>query len=240
MVENMIWESGPWKVELQVVLKSFDKRRTLGRWDRLRNRLRPYWWQDAVREMELERGIFVSDFIMRKLADSNKLSFQTEHQTVPCYVHPCLSKDNLPTSWDVDRIDIFYDLNSDNPATIKARALVNMIIHSHCFALSYSESDAVDGFYVNSGNTLKKLHRITWEDYSAAAKEVVEDDVAFSIKDRSGSEERAFRSRVQPGEIDWEELKSLSPHYFATQGVGLETGLKEFATWMDERKKARG
>jgi hypothetical protein len=71
----MIWESGPWKNELLA------NARLLEQYAKSKRR-------SERRSFGVERTIFLSTYVMRKLWESGKLSSSWEKRKVPCIFHP--------------------------------------------------------------------------------------------------------------------------------------------------------
>ncbi len=184
----MIWESGPWKVELV---------RMVERSERLYERL---WhvptneWTSACRDMQIERAVFMSAFIVRKLMDSGKLSFQVETCTIEATTHQPRDE-RIPDSITWEKIDRYYDLDSKQTTEVRFRDLLNWIIHTYVF-VEHVESDHAGGvrtigFYCNSDRTRgRELLYVFWNAYKRALWRVANDDVVeiCQIRDALGNE----------------------------------------------------
>lgn len=193
----MISDSGPWKQELQ---------RTIDRCEReyqqlSRQRHLPEWEQRVLNQ-RAEKAVFLSAFIVRKLADSLRLSVEVEDSNIKVTRYPSRNPEEGPHSTNWDRIHQFYDLDSPRPDRVPVRHLINWIIHSFAF-LHEVRSDLAGGavleaFYVNSDRTRKKdLLRVGWADYRVLIDEIVSDHVVAIKTYRSpNGDEVQLRSRA--------------------------------------------
>jgi hypothetical protein len=172
--------------------------------------------------MRREEGFFVTAFIIRKLADSGRLSFQAERVRIPCITHSLLDRARLPDWLNWERIDEFYDFDQQEAITIPLRRLANTIIHSYVllFATDAEESVAetgagsVTGFYVNSDHSRERLYFVNWSDYEEAVSFIASDRIVASTGFRDGKgREVYFNSRMHIRDIDWQEIERLEPGY---------------------------
>ena len=141
----MIWESGPWKMQLV---------RDAGRIRRLaKTRLNP----DAENEREyvkIERLIFLTAYSMRKLWEANKLSTSWNDQKLQCSKYPI--KGNIPDSLNWHHIGRHYDLNAGRRDFIRPEEFCDRIIHSFIFQLVETEQGVPDSIYFASDRMRKQ------------------------------------------------------------------------------------
>ncbi len=93
--------------------------------------------------MQIERAVFMSAFIVRKLMDSGKLSFQVETCTIEATTHQPRDE-RIPDSITWEKIDRYYDLDSKQTTEVRFRDLLNWIIHTYVF-VEHVESDHAGG-----------------------------------------------------------------------------------------------
>lgn len=211
----MIWESEPWKQELRRTLARVDQRRRLEAVRPLRR------FQSESRSLLIyEQSLFMSAFIIRKLSDSQRLSFQAERQMVSCSAYPARDRSRLPDSMNWERVDRFYDLDRPSLGRVPLRRLVNLLIHSYVFGITRnvgldeysSRPSPMTDFLVNSDQSRKELFRIGWHDYRIAAHRIVEDDVIALTTHRDGhGGETALRSAIKLEEVDWATIEEQEP-----------------------------
>jgi hypothetical protein len=141
------------------------------------------------RYLILEKMVFISAFIMRKLLDSNKLSSIFETVTVTCTEHIFKSEkvDNKREYQDFVS-DELYDFDNPTEEQVKLRKILGIIIHSNIFSIAAGEDEAIEGFFVNSEVSRQEglwligfppfisLMRRVGEDYPAVSRAVYDID----------------------------------------------------------------
>jgi hypothetical protein len=133
----MMWQSGPWKLELYRLVLGCERK--YNKLSRLRN---GGWWEDAVQGMQMEKAVFLSAFIVRKLIDSNRLSMQVEEPQTQVQIHALLDPDVAPDSMNWEKIERFYDLDDAHVRSVPLRDLVNWLIHSFTFLIDVRSDQA--------------------------------------------------------------------------------------------------
>jgi hypothetical protein len=149
------------------------------------------WWEDAVQNMQMEKAVFLSAFIIRKLIDSDRLSKQVEKSGTPVEIHLLRDPDAAPDSMNWEKIDDFYDLDHAEMRSVPLRELVNWLIHSFTLRIDARSDHAggliPTGFWCNSDRTRRReLVRIDWTDYKELLRRVIHDDVVEWSFERDG------------------------------------------------------
>lgn len=115
----------------------------------------------------LEKAVFYSAFIIRKLIDcKSKLSDKADKYTLKVLK---LKPTNEIHSFTGKRILESYDWEHTNQETAPGKDICNWLIHSYVFFFNYHDDDTVEGFYVASDyDRNKALYYIDicdWLDY---------------------------------------------------------------------------
>lgn len=196
----MMWHSGPWKLEL---IRMVDRcERQFVQMGRLRGQT---WWEDAVRMQQVEKMVFLSAFIVRKLADSRVLSVQVEDAQILVESFSLRSPNWVPDSMNWERLDQHYDLAAGRSERVPMRHLVNWIIHSFVFIpevrSDHAGSELITGFYCNSDRLRNdRVVRVSWESFRGLLDGVARDDVIDVVTVRDGrGREAQLRSSLPIG-----------------------------------------
>jgi hypothetical protein len=164
----MIWESGPWKDELLANV-------------RLLKKLEPSR-RTARREFAIERAVFFSAYIMRKLWEAGKLSSTWKTKRSKCIYHRPKGRFVDRLNWH--RIDELFDLNRPEDASLTAIELCNRLIHSFVFLMVDGPRKTIAGFFFTSDQTRRRglwfiefaeilaLMRETGRDYPSSGRMV--------------------------------------------------------------------
>ena len=115
----MIWESHPWRDELERIADRFDS-----------------WREDCNDEdeqtsFEQERDVFLSAFILRKLIDAKKLPNSLVAATIDVDAYPLIER--VPDHMNWHRLEEFYDSERRGTRTLTVEQLCNQFIHSFIF-----------------------------------------------------------------------------------------------------------
>lgn len=209
----MIYDSVPWKIELSRMLKRCEKEFiNLGRLDHLDFKT------DAYRFFQIEKSVFLGSFIIRKLMESEKLSYQVETSNAEITTYPIRDPRLMPDWSNFENVAEFYDVDAGRKQTIELRHLVNWIIHSHVFVpeidSDHAGSTTIDGFYVNSDKKRgKEIAKISWAEFRRIINAVSHDDVVsqFWFRDGLGQGIRLRSSKeISREEVDAFKLKHKS------------------------------
>ena len=181
-----MWQSGPWKMEL---------RRLVDRCERQYQQMSRVplhgWWEDAVQLMQLEKAVFFSAFIVRKLAESGRLSMQAEALAVPVKTFSARDPAMAPDPGNWDQLERFYNLDAGREQSVPMRLLINWVIHSFAFLVEV-RSDLAGGsvpagFWCNSDRSrAREVVRVGWKEYRRMLDRVIADDVVSMETLRDG------------------------------------------------------
>jgi hypothetical protein len=136
----MIWESKPWKDELLAnarLLKSLQSKRRSGR-----------------RSLAIERTVFLSAYIMRKLYEAGKLSTSWKASRIPCVLHPL--KGSVPDLLNWHRIDEHFDFDVSKSDSLTAIEFCQRLIHSYVFLEVEGPKKTIAGFFFASDHTKRR------------------------------------------------------------------------------------
>ena len=156
----MIWESGPWKDDLlanaRLLKKAGARRRT------------------ARRSFDIERAIFLSAYIMRKLWEARKLSTAWEMRKIPCILHP--PKSRVPDCLNWHRIDELYKLEIEKMEALTALDFCHRTIHSYIFIIVEGPRKSISGiFFTSDHSKLRGLWFVSLADVLLLLKETGRD-----------------------------------------------------------------
>lgn len=154
----MVYESYPWKQDLlrrkQLILKyntaeSFSK-----------NENKAY--------TIIEKGVFYSAFIIRKLIDCfGKVSDDADRYTLKAKEIKTLKHMDLLHRWPEEDS---HDWENEKSIILPGKNVCNMLIHSYIFFFSYNEDGTVTDFFVSSdydkNKALYKISLIDWLMYT--------------------------------------------------------------------------
>ena len=130
----------------------------------------------------LEKFVFVSAFIARKLMESKKLSDELEGKALHLQGYPRINHNKQIDFLNWHQIDRFYDFAKSKTATLLPRDLFNTIIHSFVFTLVTSDmGHGYEGFLFNSDRTKDAIiYKVSFRDYFELMQSVREDDIVSS------------------------------------------------------------
>jgi hypothetical protein len=165
----MIFESRPWKKEIERHLTSLRK------WSS-----KP---TSARAEFHIQRAVFLSAFILRKLMENRKVTDALRDQSVGCEAFPSLRpvSDRLSTFSGLGDVGEDYDMEHPIKLTLSCFDLMSEIMHSYVFKIVMDDQDdRMVAFLINSYN--KRDNRLLGIDLQR-----FERILADAIKDRVGS-----------------------------------------------------
>jgi hypothetical protein len=186
----MIWESGPWKRELERLAASLTRRKQQKRW---------YESSDA----KLEREVFYAAYAVRKLLDACKISDEVEALRIEATAYMPTGRVIDIMNWD--RIQKLYDLSKGTSRTISLRGFCDQIIHSFifmpCFVDEYSANLA--GVYIASDHQMEKsLLYFDIDEIIKTLQAVVVDGIAVAEWKRDGPNKPLRVVKKSTGEGD--------------------------------------
>jgi len=162
----MIFESYPWKSELRRHLGHFE---TWG--DRSHTERGGFY---------IERGVFLSAFIVRKLMENRKVTDAIRSRSVRCVAYPAFRplSDRVSRFFGVFDPNREYDISKGRKVQISTYDLMSEIMHSYVFIPIVDDNGRWTAFLVNSYNKRDdRLLEISRADFERVLKEVVDDNV---------------------------------------------------------------
>lgn len=132
MLNEMIWESRPWKKSLLRQATKFKA------WNR-------FFGGDEEDLFKLEKEAFFAVFTIRKLFDAKKCSTLIMESPIECISYPAKGEPVTLLNWH--KINKLYHLNNGKRKNILIRDFCNLLIHSYVF------------FY-ESGDDMNNLHSL--------------------------------------------------------------------------------
>ena len=182
----VMWQSGPWKLELRRLVDRCELQYVQMSRIPLRG-----WWEDAEQLMQLEKAVFLSAFIVRKLVESGRLSMQVEALAVSVTKYPARGPAMTPDPGNWEQLERFYDLHAGREESVPMRHLLNWVIHSFVFLVE-ERSDLAGGrvpagFWCNSDRSkARDVVRVGWRQYRGMLDRVIADDVVSIVTLRDG------------------------------------------------------
>lgn len=187
----MIHESWPWRVHL---IKDAD---IIERWCQ----------KSAITEQRsfiIERKVFLAAYSVRKLFQARKLSSAFTGKTIKCKTFPAFDK-HAVTAWNAYKIEKLYDLSRPENQEIKARELLDIIIHSLVFTEMLGRNHTVAGFLVTSDRRKSVLWQINTRQFVALMRSVARDNPASAFRTRVGNTEEW---------VEWRGYRRTPPKSF--------------------------
>lgn len=173
--------------------------------------LKPGRWNERSRAV-IEENIFVSAYIIRKLLEAKKLSFELNKLKIKAEKFSNLKRvDHM--NWH--KIEELFDLTTPKKNQLRLNYLCNIIIHSFIFMLCYNDNNSVHGFFITSDYTRNdELYLIELKDYIAFLKVIAKDG--------------KWKSRmIRNAEGDWIEVDPDNEKLTAAQEKGLREYFKK-------------
>ena len=162
----MIYESYPWKQDLFKQKQLIIKYNTAERLSK----------NDVATYTAIEKGIFYSAFIIRKLIDcASKMSNEAVNYALKVGEIKPIRNIDLMHRWPEKNS---HDWENERIITTKGKNVCNWLIHSYMFFLIYGEDECVEGFCVSSDyDRNKSLYRITLEEWFRYMDFIAMDDI---------------------------------------------------------------
>lgn len=131
----MIHESSYWKDDLLKIAKNLKKRRQQKRF--------------SERSLaNIEKEMFFSFFVIRKLIESKKIADSTTDSKIIVYTYR--SKGKGVTYYNRHKIEELYNLDDAVRETYKVKNVCNLFMHSYVFILWFEESGGLGGVILSS------------------------------------------------------------------------------------------
>jgi hypothetical protein len=147
--------------------------------------------------VRLERFVFWSAFVIRKLAEARKLSDEFEAERFRVTVFSRIDPDDLQDFMNADKIDRFYDLGQPKSRTVAPLWITSQFIHSFVY-MPEAEDGPPLGLYFNSDRSRRhSLFHIEWAEFEKLIRAVVDDGVVSMYFNRLTGE--VWKSRSGPG-----------------------------------------
>jgi hypothetical protein len=162
----MIFESYPWKMELKNHLKRFKT------WEKKLHTERGGFY--------IERGIFLSAFIIRKLMENRKVTDVVRNKIIKVEAFRAKRpmSDRVTRFFGVSDPNDEYDFKKPEKIFHSAYELMNQIIHSYAFMFVGSRKNVCRAFLVNSYRARDRyLLQINRKDFEKILTEVIHDEV---------------------------------------------------------------
>lgn len=157
----MIFDSLPWKKELHKLSERLHK-------------VSLHSKMSETKAVSCEKTIFISAYIIRKLSEASKLSYELKSISFPIKKYSNVKHVDL-LNWH--NISQTFDLSHSTQSTLNIKSLCNYLIHSFVFVLSYDENDFLYGFYFTSDRGKnKELYFMQIKDFIKMVQIVVNDE----------------------------------------------------------------
>jgi hypothetical protein len=160
----MIFASFPWKMETKRHLLLFRKWSKKPQSDRAR--------------FYIERAVFLSAFILRKMMENRKVTDTVRDRSIRCKAFrpfsPLSNRISRFSGSDTDD----YDMTKPETVTISAFDLMSEIMHSYVFIPVTDDRHRVTGFLVNSYHKRDdRLLLIGKQNFEGILEDAIQDDV---------------------------------------------------------------
>lgn len=157
------------------------------------------------RFFELEKFLFVTSFLIRKLVESNKMSDELEASRFELEYVKAVDIHRARDYISRHHIEQNYDLRNRSLAHLKLGDISNIFIHSHVFELLYSplrttnQTEKIE-IMVTSDYKLNRLFFLKLSAYLEICDSVFEDQIVYQIvkSGPDGHRSIAVKSREHP------------------------------------------
>lgn len=110
------------------------------------------------KQVNFEKDVIVSLFMVRKLGDSLKLSSKTLKSSFTVFSSPCIKEVHKMNFWDIGGL---YDLQNETKCSKNMQFISNQLIHGDAIFAYRDESKNWDGIYTCSDfEKNKRIYRI--------------------------------------------------------------------------------
>ena len=145
----MRWDSEIWKKELFLELDRFLKAKDT---KKIKS-------DDGYLETKFKRFVFISSYIIRKLCESEKLSYEAESKNYSLLFCESIIDVNIITNFNYHHFDKHYNLDNFKKAALPLKKLCNTLIHSFVlFPCIDEEKNELEGIIFNSDKTKNHLY----------------------------------------------------------------------------------
>jgi hypothetical protein len=155
--------------------------------------------------VSLEKFVFVTAFMMRKLAEAHEVTqdVTTSHwpvielpQTSPPPDRSWFRVSSDGKTWR-QPLEQHYDFGAPKKSQLAFEHICDRLIHHFAFELRHDPSDDSIDILFNSDRTIKCLFILSLHDYTGLVDEVAADEVRYVDMDRAAR--RAIKRRYRPG-----------------------------------------
>ena len=186
----MIFASFPWKKEMERLLKSLKK------WSSKPTSERA--------EFYIQRAVFLSAFILRKLMENRKVTDAVRDQSIRCKAYSAFRSvsDRVSTFSGLADVSDDYDLANPEDITLSCFDLMSEIMHSYVFRIVIDEeTNSMVSFLVNSYNRRdSRLLEIDLQRFESVLTDAILDSVesmSISVHPTSGKIVAEVRGRAE-------------------------------------------
>jgi hypothetical protein len=163
----MIFESFPWKKEIERLLKSLRK------WSSKPTSERA--------EFYIQRAVFLSAFILRKLMENRKVTDAVRDQSIRCNAYPAFRSvsDRVSTFTGLADVTDDYDFTKPEDVTLSCFDLMSEVMHSYVFRIVIDDqTNSMISFLVNSYNRRdNRLLEIDLQRFESVLTDAIRDSV---------------------------------------------------------------
>jgi hypothetical protein len=158
---------------------------------------------DSFRGVVIERFMFVSAYIIRKLAENDELTVDLIDRDWPVRRFECVTYPPHPQQFRVTRnfqdwwqpIEDYYDLANARPASLRLKALCNLVIHHFAFEARGNHEDGIE-IYFNSERTKEEhLYAVAFDRYVELVEEAAYEEAVWFGVDRKTGRPTRHRTR---------------------------------------------
>lgn len=149
----------------------------------IHNKLYQTVWREAS-FAALEKRIMLSCYIVRKLAESNKIT--KERFLEPVNLWSYKNNGKVVDLLNSHRIDELYEVENAIEITKPLSYITNQIIHSYIFLYSFKERNKIDGIIFNSDKSKhKEVYRLTLKEFLRVLSPIAQCYVGRTIMQRN-------------------------------------------------------
>jgi hypothetical protein len=186
----MIFESFPWKQEIERLLNSLRK------WSPKPSSKRAAFY--------IQRSVFLSAFILRKLMENREVTDAVRDQSTRCKAYLAFRSvsDRVSTFSGLADVSDDYDLTKPEDVTLSSFDLMSEIMHSYVFKIVIDEqTNSMVSFLVNSYNRRdNRLLEIDLQRFESILTDVIQGSVgsmSISVHPTSGKIVAEVRKRTE-------------------------------------------
>lgn len=168
-------------------------RRSISRSLKILDAPAPSRWTDE-KIAELEICLFTSFFSIRKLIESQKVSWDLQQRKCPVMSYPPLEKGTDRKNWWPP--DEYFDLSTGKRAQLSLNDICNQFVHSYVYWPILGKRRRLYEVFIASDRQRKtKLYRMRYSSLRAILQRVAEDEPSIVVSERAanGGDWRDFK-----------------------------------------------